>query len=99
MTFELPRLCLHTITTRPWDLETAVEKYAQAGIGGITALIIIISVAFKSDMTLLLSLAIFISGIIASVRLALKAHTPAQLAVGYAVGFLIVSIFLAQLFI
>jgi hypothetical protein len=71
----------------------------MAGIGGITALIIIISVAFKSDMTILLSLAIFISGIIASVRLALKAHTPAQLAVGYVAGFLIVSIFLAQLFI
>ncbi len=29
-------LCLHTVTTRPWPIETAIEKYAAAGIGGIT---------------------------------------------------------------
>jgi sugar phosphate isomerase/epimerase len=32
----LSRLCLHTITTKPWDLDKAVEKYVQAGIGGIS---------------------------------------------------------------
>jgi sugar phosphate isomerase/epimerase len=32
----LSRLCLHTITTKPWNLEQAVEKYVQAGIGGIS---------------------------------------------------------------
>lgn len=32
----LDRLCLHTITTRPWPIETAVEKYAAAGVSGIT---------------------------------------------------------------
>lgn len=29
-------LCLHTVTTKPWDIEVAVERYAAAGIGGIT---------------------------------------------------------------
>jgi sugar phosphate isomerase/epimerase len=29
-------LCLHTITTRPWPVETAAKKYAAAGIGGIS---------------------------------------------------------------
>lgn len=30
------KLCLHTITTRPWPVETAAVKYAAAGIGGIS---------------------------------------------------------------
>lgn len=29
-------LCIHTITTKPWDLGTAVRKYAAAGIGGVS---------------------------------------------------------------
>ena len=33
---DLSRLCIHTITTRPWGIETAVEKYAKAGVKGIT---------------------------------------------------------------
>lgn len=33
---DLDRLCIHTITTRPWSLETAVEKYSRAGVKGIT---------------------------------------------------------------
>jgi sugar phosphate isomerase/epimerase len=30
------RLCVHTITTKPWDIETAAVKYARAGVKGIT---------------------------------------------------------------
>ncbi|MDQ8188321.1 sugar phosphate isomerase/epimerase family protein [Pelagicoccus sp. SDUM812002] len=30
------KLCLHTITTKPWDLQTAVQKYSAAGIGGVS---------------------------------------------------------------
>lgn len=30
------RLCVHTITTRPWSVEEAAEKYAEAGVSGIT---------------------------------------------------------------
>jgi len=32
----LDRLCIHTITTKPWPLETAVERYAAAGVKGIS---------------------------------------------------------------
>jgi sugar phosphate isomerase/epimerase len=33
---DFSRLCLHTITTKPWSIEVAIEKYAKAGIKGIT---------------------------------------------------------------
>lgn len=32
----LDRLCIHTITTKPWPIETAAAKYAAAGVKGIT---------------------------------------------------------------
>ena len=33
---ESARLCLHTITTKPWAIETAIEQYREAGVKGIT---------------------------------------------------------------
>ena len=33
---DLSKLCLHTITTRPWDIEQAAGHYATAGVKGIT---------------------------------------------------------------
>jgi sugar phosphate isomerase/epimerase len=30
------RLCVHTITTKPWPLDIAVRRYAAAGVGGVT---------------------------------------------------------------
>ena len=33
---DLSRLCIHTITTKPWKIEEAVEKYHQAGVKGIS---------------------------------------------------------------
>lgn len=33
---DLSRLAIHTMTTKPWDLETCAEKYSAAGVGGIT---------------------------------------------------------------
>lgn len=30
------RLCVHTITTKGWELEEAVDRYAEAGVSGIT---------------------------------------------------------------
>src|ERR1051325_3930491 len=33
---DLSRLCIHTITTRPWKIEEAAKKYADAGVKGIT---------------------------------------------------------------
>lgn len=33
---DLSKLCIHTITTKPWTIEEAAEKYNRAGVGGIT---------------------------------------------------------------
>jgi sugar phosphate isomerase/epimerase len=33
---DLSRLCLHTMTTRPWTIEECIRNYAGAGIHGIT---------------------------------------------------------------
>jgi len=33
---DLSRLCVHTITTKPWPIEVAMDKYAAAGVAGIT---------------------------------------------------------------
>ncbi|MBN2411041.1 sugar phosphate isomerase/epimerase [candidate division KSB1 bacterium] len=33
---DFSKLCLHTITTKPWDIETAIAKYAAAKVSGIT---------------------------------------------------------------
>lgn len=33
---DLSRLCIHTITTKPWDLEEALDRYSRAGVGGIS---------------------------------------------------------------
>ena len=33
---ELSRLCLHTITTKPWSIDVAAKNYAAAGVRGIT---------------------------------------------------------------
>lgn len=32
----LNRLCIHTITTKPWPIEVAAENFAKAGVSGIT---------------------------------------------------------------
>jgi sugar phosphate isomerase/epimerase len=33
---DFSRLCLHTITTKPWTIEEATERYAAAGVRGVT---------------------------------------------------------------
>jgi sugar phosphate isomerase/epimerase len=33
---DLSRLCIHTITTKPWNIDEAAKYYSEAGIGGIT---------------------------------------------------------------
>lgn len=32
----IDKLCIHTITTKPWSIEEAADKYAAAGVSGIT---------------------------------------------------------------
>jgi sugar phosphate isomerase/epimerase len=36
MSVSLDNLCVHTITTKPWNLETAACKFAAAGVKGIS---------------------------------------------------------------
>ncbi len=33
---DLSKLCVHTITTKPWAIEEAMDRYADAGVAGIT---------------------------------------------------------------
>ena len=33
---DLSRLCIHTITTKPWSIEVSAEKYSSGGVKGIT---------------------------------------------------------------
>lgn len=33
---DLSRLCIHTITTKPWNLEEAAKHFSAAGVSGIT---------------------------------------------------------------
>lgn len=33
---DLSQLCIHTITTKPWPIETAARCFSEAGVGGIT---------------------------------------------------------------
>ena len=33
---DFSRLCVHTITTKPWSIEEATDRYAAAGVQGIT---------------------------------------------------------------
>lgn len=36
MPSNLNKLCIHTITTRPWEIEQSSEAFSSSGIGGIT---------------------------------------------------------------
>lgn len=33
---DFSRLCVHTITTKPWSIEEATDRYAAAGVKGVT---------------------------------------------------------------
>src|ERR1041384_1896317 len=33
---DLSRLCIHTITTKPWSIEEAAKNFSGAGVKGIT---------------------------------------------------------------
>ncbi len=33
---DLSRLCIHTITTKPWGIEEAAKNYSANGVKGIT---------------------------------------------------------------
>jgi hypothetical protein len=57
------------------------------GWGGLTGLILMLSLRFNTDLMIFLILAILLSGIIGFARLKLNEHTPLQVYVGYLLGF------------
>lgn len=57
------------------------------GMGGLCGALACISIKLQTDVTLLLLLAIFISGLVGASRLLLKAHSPSQVYAGYFIGF------------
>lgn len=71
----------------------------MAGWGGLTGLVLVLSFVYSLDMTFFLIVIILISGIVASARITLQAHSPIQIITGYFTGLLIVSVFLVQLII
>jgi hypothetical protein len=67
----------------------------MAGIGGLTGLIIVLSIFYKIDMAIILSTAILITGFIATSRLALSAHSIIEILAGYFLGLIIVMIIMS----
>ncbi|WP_237706134.1 hypothetical protein [Thermophagus xiamenensis] len=67
-------------------------------IGGVTGLILALIFRYGIDLLLLLSIMVLISGIVATARLYLKAHTPLQVFIGYLVGLGVVLLSLLYVF-
>lgn len=59
------------------------------GIGGITALVIVLAFSFKVNMLLVLVFVVMIAGLLGSARLKLGAHTPSQVFTGFTLGFIL----------
>jgi len=58
-----------------------------SGIGGICGLLFVLSNIYQVELTNLLLLFIVLSGVVASARMTLKAHSYGELAVGFMLGF------------
>jgi len=58
----------------------------MAGVAALLALIIQLSVVYKMQLLLPLALLIFLSGLMGTARLVLKAHTPTEVYLGFALG-------------
>lgn len=60
------------------------------GIGGFTGLLIKLSWTYEIGFLTMIAACFLLAGFLGSARLYLKAHTPAELIIGYAVGFVVV---------
>ena len=61
----------------------------MVALGGFSGFLIITSLFLRLDIAWLIAAAFLVSGITGSARLVLKAHTPAQVYVGYLLGLLV----------
>ncbi|NJK86865.1 MAG: hypothetical protein HC906_13715 [Bacteroidales bacterium] len=68
-----------------WKMSTHM-----AGMGGLAGLVLSLSFEFRADLMYYLVLLLVISGILASARLKLNSHTPAQIFWGFLTGIVIV---------
>jgi membrane-associated phospholipid phosphatase len=69
----------------------------MVGWGGLTGLILIISLRFNTDLMLFLILSILLSGIVGFSRLKLNEHTPLQVLSGFLLGFgVMIAVFLLK---
>jgi hypothetical protein len=67
------------------------------GWGGLTGLIVMLSLRFNTDLMLFLIVAILFSGLVAYARLKVSAHKPSEVYSGFALGFLVmVAVFILK---
>ena len=77
---------LTLIITLRWKISAHL-----VGLGGISALILIISLFFKTNLEFYFILSLLIAGIVGTARLFLEKHNLLQVSIGFLVGFLSVS--------
>lgn len=81
--------CLLLIVMFMITLKWKISGHAAA-IGGLTALLISVTLKYGIDLKWAIISAILVSGLIASSRLILNKHQPAQLYAGYILGFVVI---------
>lgn len=70
-----------------------------ASMGGLTGFLITSSLLLKADLSWLIMLSVLVSGFVASSRIFLQAHTPAQVYAGFLLGIFVMFTLYAYLFI
>jgi membrane-associated phospholipid phosphatase len=87
--FYIILLCcsLSLIATSLINLVWKVSAH-MVGIGGVIGAVIALSVQLDTDFFYILSSLILLAGLLGYSRLKLNAHTPAQVYLGFVVGFL-----------
>ncbi len=76
-------LMLTLVITYYWKI-----SMHMTGIGGLCGAFLLLSIVWPIDIRLLLAVLFLIAGITGTSRLLLQAHTPSQLAAGFAAGIL-----------
>ena len=82
----LVSVCLLAIINFKWKISAHMT-----GLGGLTAFIFITSMYMEVNLLTFLILSIAASGIAASSRLHLSAHTPAEVVAGYVMGIIVMT--------
>ncbi len=82
-----------TAITLFWKISTHM-----VGIGGLTGLVIALSVEFRADLMTYLMLLILISGLLGTVRMISGDHKPLQVFLGFLLGILTVSGLIWQMY-